>query len=136
MQHTWRLRCAARFISARPGCHAARSCPSEAALDKLCSIFAWSFRACTSGRWPADPPPGAAMPSAWAARAGQELAGGFRGSYVAWKGDRKSRVQEHRLNRTWQTTSVCEWCEAVIPFASAATPLLTYADCRPCAPHA
>jgi hypothetical protein len=136
-EHAWcGLACKCPLVSGLHGCSRITCFWAQAALDKMMSVLAWSFRSCSSGKWPLVGPSGEALSGTWAARAGQMLAGGYRGSYVAWKGDRKSRVEEHRLSRTWQTTSCCEFCEAVIPFASAASPLLTYADCRPAAPGA
>ena len=107
----------------------------DAALHRLTSVLAWSFAACVEGVWPtAGPTADLPLTSDHAARAGQQLAAGWRASFIGWKGDRKARVADHKLARTRQTTQCCELCEACIPYSKAPTPMLSYCDFRACAP--
>ena len=100
------------------------------AMEKFLDLLAWSFAALAEGTWPTSGPVDMELDPPRVALGGQTLAEGYAGTYVLWKGDRKSRVQEHRLVRTWQTTQVCEYCEAVVPYKKAVSPLLSYGDNR------
>ena len=58
---------------------------------------------------------------------GCKLMGGWRGCFVGWKGDGKSRREAHLFARHGQTMFCCDTCFAVQSFKNAPMDLL-YSD--------
>jgi hypothetical protein len=111
----------------------------QAFIERLCDVLAWSFDLCEDGRHPSVGFEGARLDGVRQARAGQPLCGDgdplHFACYCGWKGDRQARVKNHRLTRTWATTSVCELCSACIPYKGAVSKLLSFGDCTASAPR-
>lgn len=72
-----------------------------------------------------------------AARAGKQIAGGWKACFESWVGDWKERSLSHSfVRRNYQSTLLCDQCGAVQPHARTKEDLLQYdySDLSPNAP--
>ena len=102
--------------------------------DLVAKVTIWSIRAGLNGRAPNRGAFGEPLEGARAARAGAELAGGFRFAYHGFKADAKARREMHRFNRSYGHSQICETCFAEKPNKTG-DPLLTFKFFFPCAAH-
>lgn len=80
------------------------------------------------GRFPATDQYGHSLHGWRADRAGEYVAGGWRGGFESWCGDWKERSLSHNFQRrNYQSTMVCDQCSAVNPHARTAQHLLRLA---------
>ena len=62
---------------------------------------------------------------AW--KAGTHICGGWRAGFESWCGDWKERALSHHfVKRNYQSTQVCDQCDAIKPFAATPRELLPY----------
>lgn len=73
----------------------------------ITKFFSWSLGLCEAG----------------VDEHGNDLAEGWGASFAYWTGDRKSRLESHRLWRYWKRTEMCELCLATRPTKSSPTDL-------------
>eukprot|EP00969_Alexandrium_andersonii_P079955 3524696-Alexandrium_andersonii.AAC.1 len=66
--------------------------------EAICRFLGWSFEYCQQGITPVVKLHGVSDPE-FDVPPGVVLAGGWRGCYSGWKGDRKERKILHRLHR-------------------------------------
>ena len=77
------------------------------------------------GKFPMLDQHGVPLGGARGAKAGQALAGGWRGGFESWTGDWKERSLSHVFKRrNYQSTMVCDQCAAVNPHARTPQALL------------
>lgn len=80
-----------------------------------------------SGRFPTLDQHGLPLRGQRALRANQLVAGGWRGAFESWTGDWKERSLSHCFKaRNYQSTMVCDQCNAVNPHARTQERLLRY----------
>lgn len=82
------------------------------------SFPAFSGKNLLDGRFPSCDEYGNALVGHRGAKAGELLAGGWRGAFESWAGDWKERSLSHSfVKRNYQSTQICDQCDAVRPFA-------------------
>ena len=80
-----------------------------------------------SGKFPSTDHLGLALSSEREAKAGQPVAGGWRGAFESWCGDWKERSLSHCFKRrNYQSTFLCDQCGAINPHAKTPAHLLQY----------
>lgn len=71
-----------------------------------------------TGRYPTHNEHGQAFTGERQARAGSDICGGWRAAFESWTGDWKERTLSHMFQkRNYQSTLVCDQCQAVQPHA-------------------
>ena len=62
-----------------------------------------------------------------AVKAGTQICGGWRAGFESWCGDWKERSLSHNfVKRNYQSTYLCDQCDAIKPFAATPAELLPY----------
>ena len=102
--------------------------------DLVARVTIWSMRAALKGKWPSLGAFGEPLEGPRAAKAGEQLAGGYRLAYHGFKADAKARREMHRFNRTYGHSKICETCFAERPNVKG-DPLLTFKNFYPDAAH-
>lgn len=89
------------------------------------------------GKFPAIDQFGNELTGDRARKSGTSICGGWRGGFESWAGDWKERALSHSfVKRNYQSTRVCDQCDAIKPFAATDVALLPfiYTDFRMTAP--
>ena len=121
-------------------------CGSESNQGILMHFTAWTdllFILCFTGQtllsgvFPSVDQYGNALSGSRAARAGKQIAGGWKACFESWTGDWKERSLSHAfVCRNYRSTQLCDQCGAIQPHAKTREELLQYdyADFSPTAP--
>jgi len=102
----------------------------DGVFGKMAEFIAWELKVLESGVMPDtgfDGEPFDAR-SFRGELAGTPIAEGFYAAFAGIKGDRKSRKENHRFKRCWNSTFICDRCLAAQPFKHGLEEL-SYGDC-------